>query len=161
MRKVLPKVKKIINRSFEEAKLYNDYEIKIEYIITALINDYNNDGISFLIGLGIDIDDFHKKLEKRIITKTNKNKKTSIKNITMNNYTEKIIKESETECDKLGENYLNTTHIILSVLKEKNNITNILKNMGVSYTKYKNSIQKKYLVGHHIKEINHHQLHRY
>ena len=96
MRKVLPKVKKIINRSFEEAKLYNDYEIKIEYIITALINDYNNDGISFLIGLGIDIDDFHKKLEKRIITKTNKNKKTSIKNITMNNYTEKIIKESET-----------------------------------------------------------------
>ena len=142
MRKVLPKVKKIINRSFEEAKLYNDYEIKIEYIITALINDYNNDGISFLIGLGIDIDDFHKKLEKRIITKTNKNKKTSIKNITMNNYTEKIIKESETECDKSGENYLNTTHIILSVLKEKNNITNILKNMGVSYTKYKNSIKK-------------------
>jgi ATP-dependent Clp protease ATP-binding subunit ClpC len=142
MRKVLPKVKKIINKSIEEAKLYNDYEIKIEHIIIALINDYNNDGISFLIGLGIDIDDFHKKLEKRIINKRNKKKKLSSKNISMNNYAEKIIKESETECDKLGEIYLNTTHIILSVLKEKNNITNILKSMGVSYTKYKNSIKK-------------------
>ena len=142
MRKVLPKVKKIINKSIEEAKLYNDCEIKIEHIIIALINDYNNDGISFLIGLGIDIDDFHKKLEKRIINKTNKKKKLSSKNISMNNYTKKIIKESETECDKLGEIYLNTTHIILSVLKEKNNITNILKSMGVSYRKYKNSVKK-------------------
>ena len=47
MRKVLPKVKKIINKSIEEAKLYNDSEIKIEHIITALINDYNNDAIMF------------------------------------------------------------------------------------------------------------------
>ena len=47
MRKVLPKVKKIINKSIEEAKLYNDNEIKIEHIVIALINDYNNEAIKF------------------------------------------------------------------------------------------------------------------
>jgi len=65
MRKVLPKVKKIINKSIEEAKLYNDCEIKIEHIIIALINDFNNEAIKFLLELGIDIDDLHKKLEKK------------------------------------------------------------------------------------------------
>ena len=60
----------------------------------------------------------------------------------MNSYTKKIIKESEKECDKLGDEYLDTPHIMLSILKEKNNITNILKKMGISYQKYKKSIKK-------------------
>jgi len=67
MRKVLPKVKKIINKSIDEAKLYNDCEIKIEHIIIALINDFNNESIKFLLEMGIDIDDLHRKLEKGIV----------------------------------------------------------------------------------------------
>jgi len=142
MRKVLPKVKKIINKSIEEAKLYNDCEIRIEHIITALINDYNNEAIKFLLELGIDIDDFHKNIEEGLLKKISKSKKSKLKTLPMGEYTKKIIKDSEKECDKLGDSYLDTPHIILSVLKEKNNISDILKKMGISYQKYKKSIKK-------------------
>lgn len=64
MKKVQPIVKKIINRSIDEAKLYNETEIKIEHIVIALINNYNNIAIKYLINLGIDIDDLHKNIEK-------------------------------------------------------------------------------------------------
>ena len=47
MKKVLPKVKKIINRSMEEAKLYNNPTIKIEHIVIAMINDYDNSALNF------------------------------------------------------------------------------------------------------------------
>ena len=40
MRKVQPKVKKIINKSIEEARLYNQDEISIEHVTIAMINDY-------------------------------------------------------------------------------------------------------------------------
>ena len=53
MKKVQPKVKKIINKSIEEAKLYGDMEINIEHIVIALINDYDNDAIKYLIELGV------------------------------------------------------------------------------------------------------------
>jgi len=142
MRKVLPKVKKIINKSIEEAKLYNDTEIKIEHVITALINDYNNEAIRYLLELGIDIDDFHRTVEHHLIKKTEIEGVSPTKILPMNSYTKKIIKESEKECDNLGDEYLDTPHILLSVLKEKNNITNILKKMGISYQKYKKNIKK-------------------
>ena len=113
MRKVLPKVKKIINKSIEEAKLYNDCEIRIEHIITALINDYNNEAIKFLLELGIDIDDFHKNIEEGLLKKISKSKKSKLKTLPMGEYTKKIIKDSEKECDKLGDSYLDTPHIML------------------------------------------------
>ena len=89
MRKVLPKVKKIINKSIEEAKLYNDSEIKIEHIVTALINDYNNEAIRYLLELGIDIDDFHRTVENHLVKKTEIKGAPSSKILPMNSYTKK------------------------------------------------------------------------
>ena len=119
MKKVQPKVKKIINKSIEEAKLYNDDEIKVEHLITALINDYDNEAIKFLIELEIDVDDLHKKIENYLV-KTKKSDNFTNSLVPMSEYTKKIIKDSEVECDKLKEDYLDTTHIMLSILKEKN-----------------------------------------
>lgn len=67
MKKVQPKVKKIVNRSIEEAKLYADVEIKLEHVMIALINDYDNRAIKFLEELKIDVDDLHKKVEANLI----------------------------------------------------------------------------------------------
>jgi hypothetical protein len=40
MKKVLPKVKRIINMSLKQAKFYGDDVVRIEHIIISLINDY-------------------------------------------------------------------------------------------------------------------------
>ena len=66
MKKVQPKVKKIINKSIEEARLYNEVEIKIEHMMIALINDYDNDAIKYLVELGVEVDDLHAKLEQKL-----------------------------------------------------------------------------------------------
>ena len=144
MKKVLPKVKKIINKSIDEAKFYNNDIIKIEHIIIALINDYDNEAIKFLIEIGIDIDDLHKKIEKSLF-RNNKEIKTTLKFLPLDDYAEKIIKSAEDECDKLRETYLDTTHILLSILNDKNNISKILKNMGVDYKNY-SSVVKRSLI---------------
>ena len=39
MKKVLPKVKRIINMSLKQAKFYGDDLVSIEHIIISLIND--------------------------------------------------------------------------------------------------------------------------
>ena len=142
MKKVLPKVKKIINRSIDEAKFYNDNEIKIDHVVTAMINDYNNEAIKHLIELDIDIDDLHKKIEKYLIKNNKNNKNNQLKHLHLTKTAQRIIKDAEKECDKLNELYLDTTHILLSILKENNNISKILKNMGIDYKKYNNVVKR-------------------
>jgi len=66
MKKILPKVKKIINMSIKQAKFYGDNEVKIEHIIISLINDYNNNAIKVLINMGVDVDKLHKSIERKL-----------------------------------------------------------------------------------------------
>jgi ATP-dependent Clp protease ATP-binding subunit ClpC len=145
MKKVQPKVKKIINKSIEEARLYNEVEIKIEHVMIALINDYDNDAIKYLVELNIEVDDLHTKLEQKIFNDEEAGGEVKLSLLPMSEYTKKLIKEAEFECDKLKEIYLGTSHIMLSILKEKNNISNILKKMGVDYKKY-DKVVKKYII---------------
>ena len=77
MRKVQPKVKKIINKSIEEARLYNQDEISIEHVTIAMINDYDNDAIKYLVELGIDVDELHKKLEGEVLKEKESDKITT------------------------------------------------------------------------------------
>ena len=144
MKKVQPKVKKIVNRSIEEAKLYADVEIKLEHVMIALINDYDNQAIKYLEKLKINVDDLHKKVELKLI---NIDASSDVGNtlLPMTEYAKKIIKEAEVECDKLKEDFLDTPHIMLSILKEKNNVSKILNKMGVNYETY-NGMVKKHLI---------------
>ena len=144
MKKVQPKVKKIVNRSIEEAKLYADVEIKLEHVMIALINDYDNQAIKFLEELKINVDDLHRKVEVGLISDE---ESTDVGNslLPMTEYAKKIIKEAEIECDKLKEDFLDTPHIMLSILKEKNNVSKILNKMGVNYETY-NSMVRKHLI---------------
>ena len=142
MKKVQPKVKKIINKSIEEAKLYGDTEINIEHIIIALINDYDNEAIKYLIELGVDINKLHGKVEKLVYSPSDDDTIINLSLLPMSEYTKKIIADAEIECDKLKELYLNTAHIMLSILKEKNNISKILEKMGANYKDYKKTVKK-------------------
>tara|TARA_B100000963_G_scaffold50171_2_gene38338 strand:- start:5635 stop:8103 length:2469 start_codon:yes stop_codon:yes gene_type:complete len=142
MKKVQPKVKKIINKSIEEAKLYGDVEINIEHIIIALINDYDNEAIKYLIELGVDINKLHGKIEKIVYSPTEDDTIINLSLLPMSKYTKKIIADAEIECDKLKELYLNTAHIMLSILKEKNNVSKILEKMGANYKDYKKTVKK-------------------
>lgn len=151
MKKVVPKVKRILNMSLKQAKLYEDWEVKVEHIMIALINDYNNNAIKILEEMGIDIDILHKKIEKSLSKNKSVEEFYDITNdvIPLNIISQNIIKGAEKECDILREDYLDTQHILLSLLKTKNIVNGILKTMKVTYKGY-NSQVKKYIIENSI-----------
>jgi len=135
MKKISTKVKKIISMSIKQAKLYEDWEVRVEHLMVAIINDYDNVAIKVLIEMGIDVDVVHKKIENSI-SKLNSGSEDYDISLPLNIITENVIKGAEKECDILNNEYLDTQHILLSLLKTKNEINNILKSMKVTYKKY-------------------------
>jgi ATP-dependent Clp protease ATP-binding subunit ClpC len=66
--------------------------------------------------------------------------KINSKEMSLDNVAENILKGAEKECDNLNDEYLDTQHIILSLLKIKNNISSLLKGMKISYKEYRKNI---------------------
>tara|TARA_R110002126_G_scaffold34665_6_gene107105 strand:+ start:1863 stop:4316 length:2454 start_codon:yes stop_codon:yes gene_type:complete len=141
MKKVYPKVKKIINKSIDEAKSHNDDKVRIEHIMIALINDNNNEAIKYLKELEVDLDSLHKTIELQMPVNDDP---TKVKHLPLHIDVEEILKNAEAECDYLKETYLNTHHIVLSLLNENNFITKIFKKMGVNYKTYIQTIQNSF-----------------
>ena len=142
MRNVLPKVKRIINMSLKQAKYYGDDVVRIEHIVISLINDYNNNAIKTLLKMGVDVDKLHKKIEKKLMMEKDDftQVKTTSKDIPLDNVTENILKGAEKECDGLNDSYLDTQHILLATIKVKSDMSNIFKNMKISYRKCKSNV---------------------
>ena len=133
MKKVYPKVKKIINKSIEEAKNRGFEVVKLEHLVISMINDDNNEGTKYLKKLDIDLDKLHTLIELKIgIGEDEEPNQIKVKNISLVKETEEIIQSAEEECNKIGEDFINTHHIVLSLLKQNNFITKIIENMGVN-----------------------------
>jgi ATP-dependent Clp protease ATP-binding subunit ClpC len=154
MKKVLPKVKKIINMSIKQAKLYEDWEVRVEHLMVAMINDYDNTAVKVLVGLGVDVDILHKKLENSITKIEKDGDGYNIESdIPLNNTTENILKGAEKECDIFKDEYLDTQHILLSLLKTKNEVYRILRTMKVNYKKYEKEL-KSYIIKNSIEPMD-------
>lgn len=153
MKKVLPKVKKIINMSIKQAKLYDDFEVKIEHIMISILNDYDNIGVRVLEEMGVDIDLLHKKIEHKLISKKKKLSDIIIDDVSLNQQSKDILSNSENECDLLNDKYLDVPHIILSILSNKNNVNTILKSMKVTHKEFQKEV-KKHIVQNAIEPMD-------
>jgi ATP-dependent Clp protease ATP-binding subunit ClpC len=138
-------VKKIINKSIEEAKNRGFEVVKLEHLVISMINDDNNEGTKYLKKLDIDLDKLHTLIELKIgIGEDEEPNQIKVKNISLDKETEEIIQSAEEECNKIGEDFINTHHIVLSLLKQNNFITKIIENMGVNYKKYSKEITNSF-----------------
>lgn len=153
MKKVLPKVTKIITMSIKQAKMYGDEEIRVEHMVISLINDYNNNAVKILNVLGVDIDNLHKKIELSLLKENKEEKYNKIKELPLDLIVESILKNSEKECDSLNDDFLDTQHILLSILKIKNNVGSLLKGMKITYNTIKKHMEKN-LIQNSINPIN-------
>ena len=142
MKKVLPKVKKVINMSLIQAKMYGDEEIRIEHIVISLINDYNNNAIKILTDLGVDVDVLHKKIEMSLLKEKKEQISTKNKELPLEVTAEKILKGAENECDNMGDDFLDTQHLLLSTLKVRNSVGSFLKGFKINYTMVKKHMEK-------------------
>ena len=126
-------VKEIISFSREEAlRLGNDF-IGTEHLLLGLIREGDNTAIKILKGFNVDIFELKKEIELAIKDKTGKNI-ANINSLPLTRQAEKVIRVTVLEAKSLKSNLVETEHLMLSILKNKENIaTQILNQFDIDY----------------------------
>lgn len=132
MKKIVPQVKKIINKSYEEAKFFNDVKIRPEHLISCILKEEN-----FTSKL---LKKFNNKVKNILLDleKINKSNLTprveNIYNIIpLSEESKTLLVSSSEECDRLGENFITPIHIVLSAVKNNNVIKTTFEKNGLNY----------------------------
>nr|MBP6315889.1 ATP-dependent Clp protease ATP-binding subunit [Chitinophagaceae bacterium] len=136
------KVKEIISFSREEAlRLGNDF-IGTEHLLLGMIRDGQGLGIKVLQNLKVDMVDLRRELEKVIKNKgVNKNVQ-SINSLPLTKQAEKVIRITVLEAKALKSFLAESEHLVLSILKSKENVAcQILNQFNVDYELYKSELE--------------------
>ena len=133
-------VKEIISYSREEAlRLGNDF-IGTEHLVLGLIRDGENTAVKILKSLNIDLFELRKEIEMAVKDKTGKNI-ANINSLPLTKQAEKVIRITVLEAKALKSALVESEHLMLSILKNKENIaTQILNQFDVDYDVFKNEL---------------------
>lgn len=133
-------VKEIISFSREEAlRLGNDF-IGTEHLLLGLIRDGENIAIKVLKQLNVDLYELRKEIELAVKDKTGKNI-ANINSLPLTKQAEKVIRVTVLEAKALKSPLVETEHLLLSILKNKENIaTQILNQFDVDYDVFRNEL---------------------
>lgn len=135
-----PKVKEIISYSREEAlRLGNDF-IGTEHLLLGLIREGDGLAVRVLQALQVDLFDLRKELEVAIKDKNNK-PLANINSLPLTKQAEKVIRITVLEAKALKSTTVETEHLMLSILKNKENVaTQILHQYDVDYERFKSEL---------------------
>jgi ATP-dependent Clp protease ATP-binding subunit ClpC len=135
-----PKVKEIISYSREEAlRLGNDF-IGTEHLLLGLIREGEGMAVRVLQSMQVDLYDLRKELELAIKDKNNK-PLANINSLPLTKQAEKVIRITVLEAKALKSPTVETEHLMLSILKNKENVaTQILHQYDVDYDRFKNEL---------------------
>jgi ATP-dependent Clp protease ATP-binding subunit ClpC len=133
-------VKDIISYSREEAlRLGNDF-IGTEHLVLGLIRDGENTAIKILKSLNVDLYELRKEIEVAVKDKTGKNI-ANINSLPLTKQAEKVIRITVLEAKANKSATVESEHLMLSILKNKENIaTQILNQFDVDYDIFKNEL---------------------
>src|SRR6186713_108504 len=133
-------VKEIISYSREEAlRLGNDF-IGTEHLLLGLIREGDNTAIRILKSFNVDLYELRKEIELAVKDKTGKNI-ANINSLPLTKQAEKVIRVTVLEAKALKSPTVETEHLMLSILKNKENIaTQILNQFDVDYDLFRNEL---------------------
>src|SRR5580692_7664503 len=135
-----PKVKEIISYSREEAlRLGNDF-IGTEHLLLGLIREGDGMALKVLQSMQVDLFELRKELELAIKDKNNK-PLANINSLPLTKQAEKVIRITVLEAKSLKSTTVETEHLMLSILKNKENVaTQILNHYDVDYERFKGEL---------------------
>lgn len=129
----------------KEAKSFDDVKVRPEHIVMSILMDDDNDCVKILKKLNVNTLEFYDKisdylrkndLTPRVVNET----KTKLP---FSDETKSVIKDLDKECEKMNDNMIDTTHIMLSILLKKLPSTKILNEVyGVDYNSFKNEMKE-------------------
>ena len=133
-------VKEIISYSREEAlRLGNDF-IGTEHLLLGLIREGENTAIRILKSFNVDLYELRKEVEQAVKDKTGKNI-ANINSLPLTKQAEKVIRVTVLESKALKSATVETEHLLLSILKNKENIaTQILNQFDVDYDLFRQEL---------------------
>src|SRR6476469_1619195 len=133
-------VKEIISFSREEAlRLGNDF-IGTEHLLLGLIREGDNTAVRILKSFNIDLYELRKEVELAVKDKTGKNI-ANINSLPLTKQAEKVIRVTVLEAKALKSTTVKTEHLMLSILKNKENIaTQILNQFDVDYDLFRQEL---------------------
>src|SRR3984885_5981152 len=133
-------VKEIISFSREEAlRLGNDF-IGTEHLLLGLIREGDNTAVRILKSFNVDLYELRKEVEMAVKDKTGKNI-ANINSLPLTKQAEKVIRVTDLEAKALKSPTVETEHLMLSILKNKENIaTQILNQFDVDYDLFRNEL---------------------
>ncbi|MBK6938271.1 MAG: ATP-dependent Clp protease ATP-binding subunit [Chitinophagaceae bacterium] len=133
-------VKEIISFSREEAlRLGNDF-IGTEHLLLGLIREGENTAIRILKSFNVDLYELRKEIELAVKDKTGKNI-ANINSLPLTKQAEKVIRVTVLEAKALKSAMVETEHLMLSILKNKENIaTQILNQFDVDYDLFRQEL---------------------
>ncbi len=138
--KFSPRVKDVISYSREEAlRLGHDY-IGVEHLLLGIIREGEGVAMKMIKSSGIDSKELRMKLESKLESGQISEIKNS-GNIPLLKQAEKVLKITYLEAKLFKSNMIGTEHLLLSILKEDNNIaSSILKEFKLDYDLIKDEL---------------------
>jgi len=156
MRKIIPKVKSVMAKAFEEAKSYNDVKLRPEHIISSIILDDDNKCINVLTQMNVDLFELNKKIDEHLRNsdlnpRVSREVKTSLP---PSDTTKAIFNNVDNECADIDDVEIDTTHIMLATLQIDTPVTNILNELGVFYKEFKNMVNEYKLNEENVEDVD-------
>ena len=138
--KFSPRVKEVISYSREEAlRLGHDY-IGVEHLLLGILREGEGVAMKMIESSGINSKDLRMKLESKLDSGQLSELKSS-GNIPLLKQAEKVLKITYLEAKLFKSNMIGTEHLLLSILKEDNNIaSSILKEHNLNYESVKDEL---------------------
>lgn len=135
-----PKVKEIISYSREEAlRLGNDF-IGTEHLLLGLLREGEGLAVKVLQNMNVDIFSLRHEVENVIKEKSTK-ALDNLSSLPLTKQAEKVIRITVLEARSLKSPTVETQHLMLSILKNKENpASGILQQMDVTYENFKNEL---------------------
>jgi ATP-dependent Clp protease ATP-binding subunit ClpC len=136
------KVKEILKKSFKESNRLGGNKIEPEHLLLAILDDGDNLATDILLAMGSDIEDLMAKIEGYIRLKV-RNPSNKVKLLSLSESSKLTLNNAQLESDKLGDEGINTTHLMLSLLKIKElDCTKVLFLQGITYKTFKETLKQ-------------------
>lgn len=141
-RKFSPKVKQVITNSRNEAvRLGHDY-IGTEHFLLGILQEKTCLALKVLDSLELDKNQLKSTIEDALPKRSNQTTAINIGNIPLNKQAERVLKITFLEAKNLKSDEILPEHLILSILKNKDNeASRILHRFDVDYEIYKSELE--------------------
>jgi len=141
-RKFSPKVKQIISNSRNEAiRLGQDY-IGTEHLLLGIIMENKCLAVKVLDSLDLNKKDLRENIESALPKRSESYTNLNVGNLPLNKQAEKVLKVTFLEAKMLKSDEIFPEHLILSILKSKDNeASKILNDFDIDYEIYKSELE--------------------